>query len=326
MRLTVGDLSFFNPGARHTKIKGWGCMKARTGKLTGSDHLAGYLFISPWLIGFAGFTLVPLLVSLYLSFTKYDVLSSPVWVGWDNYRTMFTNDERYWKAVKATLIYVFTAVPLKLAFALLVAMLLNARMKMIGFYRTVYYLPSVIGGSVAVAVMWRQLFGVNGALNSLLAALGVEGKISWIMDPRTAIWTLILLGTWQFGASMLIFLAGLKQIPSGLYEAALIDGAGALQRFRKITLPLLTPVIFFNLIMQIIAGFKSFTESLLVTGGGPFDSTLFYGLYLYEKSFKYFDMGYGAAMAWVLLLITALFTAIIFKSSTQWVHYESKGK
>ncbi|TBL81811.1 carbohydrate ABC transporter permease [Paenibacillus thalictri] len=298
----------------------------RIGNVLRSDHTAGYLFVLPWLIGFAGFTMLPLCASLYLSFTKYDVLSPPVWIGIDNYKAML-HDDRFWKSIKVTFIYVFTAIPLKLAFALSIALLLNAKFKMMGLYRSLYYLPTIMGGSVAVAIMWRQLFGLEGALNSFLAVFGAVGeKQSWVMNPSTSLWTLVLLGVWQFGSSMLIFLAGLKQIPTGLYEAAIIDGSNWFQRLFRITLPLLTPVIFFNLIMQIISGFKVFTEGLIVTGGGPMDSTLFYALYLYEKSFTSFDMGFGSAMAWVLLLIIAFFTAIVFKSSAGWVHYESKGE
>jgi multiple sugar transport system permease protein len=288
--------------------------------------LAGYVFISPWLLGFFLFALFPLLASLYLSFTEYDLLTAPRWIGLDNYKHMFVDDDRFWNAVKATVVYVFAAVPLKLAFALLVAVILNKSIRFIALYRSVYYLPSIIGGSVAVSVMWRQLFGIDGAINSLLTMItGQEHKISWIMDPSTAILTLILLGVWQFGSSMLIFLAGLKQIPSGLYEAARIDGANAWQRFARITIPQLTPIILFNLIMQIINGFKVFTEGLIITNGGPFDRTLFYALYLYEKSFTSFEMGYGSALAWVMLAVIAIMTAIVFKSSSYWVHYEAKG-
>lgn len=288
------------------------------------EHLTGYVFIAPWLLGFIGFALFPLASSLYLSFTEYDLLSAPEWIGWDNYKRMLFEDERYWNAVRATLIYVAAAVPLKLLFALIVALILNQSLRGIAILRSVYYLPSIIGGSVAVAVMWRQLFGMDGAVNSFLSMLGKTTNVSWIMNPDTAIYTIVLLGVWQFGSSMLIFLAGLKQIPSGLYEAAVIDGAGRWQQFLKITLPQLTPVLLFNLIMQVIAGFKVFTEGMIITGGGPFDQTLFYALYLYEKSFSSFEMGYGSAMAWVMLLVVALITALIFKSSTYWVHYETK--
>lgn len=291
-----------------------------------SDNTAGYLFIFPWLFGFLVFSIIPIGASLYLAFTRYDILSSPTWVGLSNFREMFTQDNRYWLSVKATLIFVFAAIPLRLAFALIVAMVLNRKLKFLGFFRSAYYLPTLIGGSVAVAVMWRHMFGLNGALNSFLeSAFGWTEKISWITHPSTALPSLILLSVWQFGSAMLIFLAGLKQIPKELYEASEVDGAGSFQRFKAITLPLLTPVILFNLIMGIINGFKVFTEGMIVTGGGPFDKTLFYVLYLYERSFRYYEMGYGSAMAWVLLMVIAAFTAIVFMTSRHWVHYESKG-
>jgi multiple sugar transport system permease protein len=292
-----------------------------------SDNTAGYFFIFPWLFGFIAFSIIPIVASLYLAFTRYDILSPPEWVGFDNFKEMFTEDTRFWISVKATLIYVFTAVPLRLCFALAVALVLNMKLKFLGFFRATYYLPTLVGGSVAVSVMWRQMFGATGAFNSFLEQFfGITEKVSWITHPSTALLSLIVLSVWQFGSSMLIFLAGLKQIPAELYEAAQVDGANAWRKFKSITLPLLTPVIFFNLVMGIINGFKVFTEGLIVTGGGPFDKTLFYVLYLYEKSFRYYEMGYGSAMAWVLLLTIALFTAIIFKTSKHWVHYESKGE
>jgi multiple sugar transport system permease protein len=289
------------------------------------DNLAGYLFIAPWLIGFFGFTLIPMLASLYFSFTDYDIFSAPRWIGLGNFQTMFFQDAQYWKSVQATFYYVFTAVPLRLAFALGIAMLLNTGFSMLGLYRAIFYVPSIIGGSVAVALMWRQLFGADGLINDALAAIGVQG-LNWLGDPRTAIWTLILLAAWQFGSPMLIFLAGLKQIPAEMYEAASIDGAGGWRKFINITLPLLSPVIFFNLVMQIIAGFMVFTQAFVITGGGPLDTTRFYSVYLYNEAFENFHMGYSSAMAWVLLLIIAFFTALAFKSSSMWVHYETKGE
>jgi len=290
------------------------------------NNLAGYAFISPWLIGFILFTVVPMGASLVLSFTQYDLLSPPKWIGLENYKTMFTNDERFVSALKATFSYVFAAIPLRLIFALFVAMLFVKSRKLVSVYRAAFYIPSLIGGSVAVAVMWRQLFGANGALNSVFIELGIIQKgISWIGNPNTAIWTLILLAAWQFGSPMLIFVAGLKQIPGSYYEAASIDGANSWQKFTRITIPSLTPIIFFNFIMQTISGFMAFTESYLITEGGPFDKTLFYAVYLFEKAFAFYDMGYGCALAWVLLLIIGVFTALIFKSSSYWVYYESKG-
>ncbi|MCA9985964.1 MAG: sugar ABC transporter permease [Anaerolineales bacterium] len=289
------------------------------------DNLAGYLFISPWLIGFLVFTLLPLLGSLYLAFTDYNLTSTPQWIGVENFQRMFFDDVRYWKSVKATFFYVFTAVPARLVFALAVAMLLNNSRKGISFYRAAYYAPSIIGGSVAVALMWRRIFASDGLVNAVLALIGIPYTRAWIGRPETAIWTLILLAVWQFGSPMLIFLAGLRQIPEALYESASIDGATPWRKFVYITLPMLSPVIFFNLIMQLISGFLVFTQALIITNGGPLDTTLFYALYLYQRAFVTFQMGYGTAMAWVLLLIVGLFTAITFKTSSSWVFYEDQG-
>ncbi len=287
---------------------------------------AGYLFISPWLIGFFAFVLLPILASFVLAFTDYDILSPPQWVGLANFERMFTDDPRYWRSVRATFYYVFIAVPLRLAFALALAMLLNTKRKGVSLYRAVYYAPSIVGGSIAVAVMWRQIFSNQGVITFILGFLGVPA-LNWLGNPRTAIWTLILLAAWQFGSPMLIFLAGLKQIPNEYYEAASIDGAGAWSKFLKITLPLLTPIIFFNLVMQVISGFMAFTQAFILSGGtgSPLDTTLFYALYLYIRAFNNLEMGYSSAMAWVLLLVIAFFTALIFKSSSHWVFYESKG-
>jgi multiple sugar transport system permease protein len=287
-------------------------------------NLAGYLFIAPWLIGFFAFTFLPILASFVLAFTDYDILSAPKWVGLENFERMLTGDRRYWRSVSATFYYVFASVPLRLVFALAIAMLLNSGRRAVSVYRAVYYAPSIIGGSVAVAVMWREIFNKEGLVNFVLATLGVPG-LNWLGNPTTAIWTLILLAAWQFGSPMLIFLAGLKQIPAELYEAAAIDGATPWAKFFRITLPLLTPIIFFNLIMQIISSFMAFTQAFIITGGAPLDTTLFYALYLYQRAFETFQMGYSSAMAWVLLLVIAFFTALVFKSSSYWVHYEAKG-
>ena len=285
-------------------------------------NLAGYLFISPWLFGFITFVLLPIVASFVLAFTRYDILSPPEWVGLQNFERMFTGDARYWRSVRATFYYVFTAVPLRLVFALAVAMLLNTARRGVSLYRAVYYAPSIVGGSVAIAVMWREIFGNEGVINFLLYLIGLP-PVSWLGNPSTAIWALIALAVWQFGSPMLIFLAGLKQIPTEYYEAAAIDGAAAWSKFRNITLPLLTPIIFFNLVMQVINGFMVFTQAFIISGGTgrPLDTTLFYALYLYIRAFTTFEMGYSSAMAWVLLLIIALFTGIIFKSSSNWVFY-----
>jgi multiple sugar transport system permease protein len=300
--------------------------KKGKGKTERRNNLMGYLFLSPWLIGFFVFTLLPIVASFVLAFTDYNIFSAPNWVGLDNFQKMFFGDRRYWRSVKATFYYVFTAVPLRLLVALGVAMLLNRGRKLVSLYRAAYYAPSIVGGSVAVAVMWRQVWGGQnvGLINFILKAFGLP-HVNWLSNPRTAIWTLITLAGWQFGSPMLIFLAGLKQIPTELYEAAAIDGAGAWGKFTKITLPLLTPVIFFNLVMQMISGFLVFTQAYLVTEGKPLDSTLFYALYLYLRAFENHHMGYGSAMAWVLLLVIAFFTAFVFRTSSGWVYYESGG-
>lgn len=289
-----------------------------------SENIAGYLFIAPWLIGFILLTIIPILSSFYFSFTDFNLLNDPNWIGLDNYKRMFFEDSKFWNSLKTTFLFVGASIPLRLIFALFIAMVLNRKHRFIGFYRTAYYLPSIIGGSVAVAVMWKQLFGLEGAINAMLSTLGIEG-ISWLGNPKTAIWTLVLLMIWQFGSPMLIFLAGLKNIPESYYEAAVIDGATSIQKFRYITIPLLSPVILFNLVMQTINGFMSFNQSYIITEGGPLDSTLVYALYLYRRAFEFYDMGFSSGMAWFMLLIIAGLTALIFKTSKHWVYYEAKG-
>ncbi|WP_168119427.1 sugar ABC transporter permease [Paenibacillus sp. HB172176] len=300
--------------------------KLRTNKLAGFESGAGYMFILPWIIGFIAFTAIPFLALFYFAFTDYDLLSAPGGVGLDNFVKMFTSDPKFWTSLKVTFLYVLTAIPLRLVFALAIALLLNMKIRFVGLYRTAFYIPSIIGGSVAVAVMWGQLFGLNGAINGVVEAIfGFHPNVSWIANPDTALWTLVLMAVWQFGSPMIIFLAGLKNIPESYYEAAVVDGAGAFQRFIKITIPLLTPVILFNLVMQIIGGFMTFTQGLIITGGGPIDKTLFYQLHVYRQGFEFFNMGYAAALSCFLLVIVAIFTALVFKSSSSWVHYESKG-
>ncbi|MDM5198990.1 sugar ABC transporter permease [Fictibacillus enclensis] len=281
-----------------------------------------YLFLSPWLIGLLCLSIIPMGASLYLSFTRYDMFSSPEWIGLANYTEMF-KDTKYLDSVKVTLSYVLFSVPLQLMFALAVALLLNRGLRGVKMYRAVYYIPSLFGGSVAIALLWRQLFGGEGIINKVLETFGIQGT-NWISSPDTALSTLIILSVWQFGSPMIIFLAGLKQIPVELYEAAKIDGAGKIRQFFSVTLPLLTPIILFNLVMQIIHAFQAFTPAYIVSGGtgGPLDSTLFYTLYLYQKAFTHFEMGYAAAMAWILLITVAFITALIFITSKKWVHYQ----
>jgi multiple sugar transport system permease protein len=304
-------------------------MKGRKGVYTAAvrqrmENISGFAFISPWLIGFLAFTAVPILFSLYYSFTEYDILGSPVFNGLRNFRRMMT-DELFWKSLSVTFYYAFVSVPLRLAFAFFIALLFRRAAALVRIYQAVYYLPSIVGGSIAVAVMWRRLFMADGALNAALRALGINSAVSWIGQPSTAIWTLIILAVWQFGSSMLIFLAGLRQIPAAYYEAAQIDGANIFRQFLSVTLPQMTPVIFFNLIMQLINGFTVFTQAFVVSGGNgdPQNATLVYALYLYQRAFKYYNMGYSSAMAWVLVLIIAVFTGVIFKTSDKWVYYES---
>jgi multiple sugar transport system permease protein len=291
------------------------------------EAIAGYVFILPWLLGAIGLTLGPMAASLWLSFTKYDLLSAPRWIGVQNYVDLFS-DDRYLKSVQVTLIYVGVSVPLKLAFALLLAMLLNRGLRGLNIYRAAYYVPSLLGASVAIAILWRQLFSGNGVVNKVLSGLGWHHPPDWLTDPHFALSTLILLAIWEFGSPMIIFLAGLRQIPKEYYEAARVDGAGLIPQFFRITLPLLTPLVLFNLVLQIIGSFQAFTPAYVVSGGtgGPVDSTLFYTLYLYQESFGNLHMGYGAAMAWILLVVIAIFTGGVFFSSRYWVFYMDQAR
>jgi len=286
-------------------------------------NAAGYLFLAPWLIGFAAFTAGPSLASLYLSFTDYDLMREPAFVGLQNYIRIATADPKFSAAMHVTFVYVALSVPLKLAFALAVATVLNRGIRGLSLYRAVFYLPSLLGASVAIAVLWRQLFSADGLANSMLGAFGVQGP-SWIADPDYSLYTLVILSIWQFGSPMIIFLAGLRQLPRDVYEAATMDGASTPRRFLRITLPLLSPVIFFNFVVQTIEAFRAFTPAFVISGGsgGPIDSTLFYTLYLYQEAFGFFRMGYASALAWVLLLIIAAFTGLAFVSSRYWVHYD----
>ena len=287
------------------------------------ESVAGYMFISLFIIGFLVFTIIPMIASLYLSFTNYNILGDAKWIGIANYVKMFTRDSKYLKSLSVTFFYAFVSVPLKLLMALIVAMIMTRQSRVTGLYRSVYYLPSIIGGSVAVAVMWKQLFASDGVINSVLQALSINSTKSWIGSRDSAIWVLILLTVWQFGSSMLIFLAGLKQIPKTYYEAATMDGAGKVRGFFSITLPLLTPTIFFNLVQQTINSFLAFTQSKLITNGEPRNSTLFYTVYQYNKAFPAqgkSQMGYASALAWIMLVIVSVVTLLLFWSRKKWVY------
>ena len=280
-----------------------------------------YIFLSPWLVGFFAFTAIPMALSLYFSFTKYDMANPPVWIGIKNF-TDLMGDSRFQKSVGVTFTYVGLTVPLQVIFALIIALILKENIRGVRVYRAVYYLPSLFGGSVAIALLWRQIFNKEGIFNRILVLFGIEG-INWIAMPQSALYTLIALSVWQFGSSMVIFLGGLKQISPEYYEAAEIDGAGKISSFFRITLPLLTPIVFFNLVMTIIGAFQAFTPAYIISDGkgSPLDSTLFYTLYLYIKGFKQFSMGYASAMAWILLVIIAIITWLMFRVSDKWVYY-----
>jgi len=286
------------------------------------EGVAGYVFLTPWMLGLMGITAVPMLGSLVLSFTNYDLLSpftEVQWVGLKNYARMFGNDPHYLHAVRVTLVFGLVAVPLKLGAALGVAVLLNRERRFTGWFRGLFYLPSLLGGSVALALVWRAMWSRDGAFNTLF---GLDGP-NWINEPDFALGTLVVLGVWQFGAPMVIFLAGLKQIPTELYEAASVDGANKLRSFWHITLPGLSPVIFFNLVLETIHGFQGFTSAYVISGGtgGPIDATLMYTLYLYRTGWSEYQMGYASAMAWVFLVAIAIITAVLFSTGRFWVHY-----
>ena len=298
----------------------------RLGSWLDREGVAGYVFIAPFIIGLVAFTVIPFFTSLYLAFTQYNVLTPAKWIGLDNFKKMFFEDKLFWKSFWITFKFAIIQVPLKLTISLLVALALSRQTRLTAFYRGAFYIPSLMGGSVAVALLWKQLWAYKGVINSLLKAVGLPGNIKWLSDPNTALGVLIGLGLWQFGSSMLIFLAAIKNIPASYHEAAIVDGAGPVKCFFKITLPMLTPIFWFNLINQTIGAFQAFNSSYLITQGGPLNSTLYYGVHLYNRAFTYYEMGYGSAMAWFMLLVIALLTLLIFKSSSAWVYYESEGK
>ncbi len=297
----------------------------RTGKFRRfihNDTTVGYVFAFPFIFGFICFSLVPMITSLYYSFTDYSLAAKvPEYIGLDNFKMLFT-DEVFHKSLLVTLKYVVLSVPLKLAFALLVAFVLTRKSKMVTLYRSLYYIPSLIGGSVAVALVWKQLFARKGLFNTILTSIGFD-TINWFGDQKLALYPLILMSVWQFGSSMIIFAAGLKEIPATYYEAAKIDGASGVQSFFRITLPCLSPIILYNLIMQTIQAFMTFTQAFVITGGGPNNGTMLYALYVYNQAFDYDNMGYACAMSWFMLILMSLITLIIFRTSKFWVFSES---
>lgn len=291
--------------------------KASIKKFWYNDNTVGYIFSLPFIIGFLAFTLIPIAVSMYYSVTDYKLGQTPAFIGIQNYLDLL-KDERFINSVKVTLIYVVTSVPTKLIFALFVAYLLTQGRRGVTFYRSLYYVPSLIGGSIAVALVWKTIFSRKGLANTILASLGLQ-KLSWLGDPKLSMGILVLMSAWQFGSSMIIFAAGLKEIPGSYYEAAEIDGANKWQRFLRITLPCLSPIILYNLVMQTITAFMAFTQAFVITQGGPNDATNFYALYVYNHAFKWSNMGYASAMSWLMLVLISLITFILFKSSKFWV-------
>lgn len=297
----------------------------RARRLHKRGRWTGFFYILPWLIGFAVFQLYPFLASLFYSFTKYSFGKTPEFIGLDNYIRLFTRDKQFLSTLSITARYALIAVPGKLICALLVAMLLNAKVCGIGLYRTVYYMPSILGGSVAVSVLWRTMFMRDGMVNRFLGLLDVP-PVDWLTDPSIALYTISLLQIWQFGSAMVIFLAALKQIPQELYEAAEVDGAGKLRQFFSVTLPQISSVLFFNLIMQSIQALQNFTSAFVVTNGGPMKTTYIIGMKLYDDAFVNRKIGYASAESWVLFLIILMLTLLVFRSSDAWVYYADGGE
>jgi oligogalacturonide transport system permease protein len=283
----------------------------------------GFLFVLPFVLGVLGFKLFPFVASFALSFSQYDLIDPPEFVGLQNYRELFGDDPLFRKSLGVTLLFALLAVPLRVGFALFIAHVLNFKLRGINFFRSAFYLPSILGGSIATAVLWRFLFAKYGLVNLLLMKLGFE-PIAWLADEHWSMWTIVLLFTWQFGSAMVIFLAALQNVPQSLYEAAEIDGASKLQQFWRITVPLITPVIFFNMVMQMVQAFQEFNGPYMITEGGPLSSTYVLALYIYDQSFRFFNLGYGAALSWVLFALVAGLSAISFWSSRYWVFYSGE--
>jgi multiple sugar transport system permease protein len=293
--------------------------------ITGKEAIFGYLFISPWIIGFMIFTIGPMLASLYYSFTDYNLAYQPKWVGLDNYLHLFTEDPLFWKSLQVTLYYAVLSLPLGLTLSFLIAILLNHKIPFVNVWRTVYFLPSVIAG-VGVTLLWVRIFNPRvGIMHPLLALVGIKAP-NFLQDVNWVIPALVMMALWGIGGGMIIYLAGLQGVPTDMYDAAKVDGANIFQRFRFVTLPMTTPVIFYNLVMDLISTFQYFTTVYVATGGtgGPNRASLFYNLYLYQNAFKFNEMGYASALAWVLFIIVISLTLLVFRSSSAWVYYEGQ--
>lgn len=283
--------------------------------------LTAYGFLLPWLCGMLFLTVGAMFFTFYLGFTNYDLISQAHWTGLRNFKQIFSQDTNFWVSLRATIIYVAVSVPSRIVISLLVAMLLSRNIGGIGIYRSLMYLPSLLGGSVGVSIGWQRLFSSTGPINSMLHSLGINAPI-WLGSPHLAIFVLVIMSVWQFGSEMVIFLAGLKQIPHILYESARIDGATSIQSFFRITIPMLSPIIFFNVIMGTISSFMVFTQVYIITGGGPMNSTLFFVLYIYQQAFQFLHMGYAAALSMILLFIIAVFSGLLFLTNRYWVSYD----
>jgi len=280
----------------------------------------GFLYVLPFVLGVLLFKLFPFAMSFALSFTQYDLIDPPTYIGLDNYRELVSDDPLFRKSLGVTLLFAVLAVPMRVGFALLIAHVLNFKLRGINFFRAAFYLPSILGGSIAVAVLWRFIFSKSGLVNLMLVKVGLT-PVAWLADEHYSMWTIVLLFTWQFGSAMVIFLAALQNVPLSLYEAARCDGANRWQQFWRITVPLITPVIFFNMIMQMVHAFQEFNGPYMITEGGPLSSTYVLALYIYDQSFRFFNLGYGAALSWVLFALVGGLSLISFWSSRYWVFY-----
>ncbi|WOF24293.1 sugar ABC transporter permease [Microbacterium betulae] len=291
------------------------------------ETLAGYAFLLPWLVGFLGLTVGPMAYSLYLSFTSYNLFTDPRWIGLGNYVRMFTDDPQFVQSATITLVYVIVGTPVKLAAALAVAMLLNYRDGGATFFRSAFYAPSLIGASVSVAIVWRAMFNTDGPVDTTLSLFGIELG-GWVGNVDLVVPMMILLAVWQFGGTMVIFLAGLKQVPKELYEAAEVDGAGPFRRFRAVTVPMLSPVIFFNLLLELIGAFQVFASAYIISNGsgGPAGMTNFITLYLYKRGFSDGQFGYAAAIAWIVLVAVGVLAFVLFRTQRSWVHYAGEDR
>ncbi|HZD10548.1 MAG TPA: sugar ABC transporter permease, partial [Candidatus Binatia bacterium] len=319
--ITAGEkkaLSGSQPGSRRF-LRRWRQM----GPLARKEALSGYLFILPWIVGFVVFLAGPMLASFALSFTRWNIVGDPRWVGLDNYQQIFTRDPDFLQSLKVTLRYAVIYLPLTTVIGIAMAVALNSRVRGIGLFRTLLYLPSVVPGVAATLVWVWVLNGRYGLLNTILGWFGIEGP-NWFRDPQAALYGIVMISLWGVGGSAIIYLAGLQNIPEHLYEAARVDGASGWQQFRYVTLPMLSPVIFFQLVVGLIGVFQTFTSSFVATGGGPLKSTLFYMLYIYNKAWQSLRMGYASALAWILALIILIVTILVFRSSPYWVHYEAE--